>query len=383
MVAALGADRPRSVRAALAVEDQLFRAIAVLRIVVLAYAVGGNLVRGVGDFDHPGGGYAMLAVMVAWTGFVTWAYADAVRRGAALLVADLGVALALLVATPVVKASDFDASVPGFWVMAALLAWSVRYRWIGGFVAGVVLGGVDILVRADPDGTDFGNLFLLLLGGPIVGFMCGSLQQMAAQRDLAERAAAAAAERARLARVVHDGVLQVLALVQRRGGELGGEAADLGRLAGEQEAALRSLIRAQDGVRAAGATEGSVDIADQLGRLVLRPGVDVAVPGGAVELPAATAAELVAVVNACLDNVTRHVGEGAPAWILLESLVDHVEVTVRDEGPGIPEGRLDVAVAEGRLGVSESIRGRIEDLGGRATLTTGPFGTEWGFVVPR
>lgn len=383
MVAALGADRPRSVRAALAVEDQLFRAIAVLRIVVLAYAVGGNLVRGVGDFDHPGGGYAMLAVMVAWTGFVTWAYADAVRRGAALLVADLGVALALLVATPVVKASDFDASVPGFWVMAALLAWSVRYRWIGGFVAGVVLGGVDILVRADPDGTDFGNLFLLLLGGPIVGFMCGSLQQMAAQRDLAERAAAAATERARLARVVHDGVLQVLALVQRRGGELGGEAADLGRLAGEQEAALRSLIRAQDGVRAAGATEGSVDIADQLGRLVLRPGVDVAVPGGAVELPAATAAELVAVVNACLDNVTRHVGEGAPAWILLESLVDHVEVTVRDEGPGIPEGRLDVAVAEGRLGVSESIRGRIEDLGGRATLTTGPFGTEWGFVVPR
>ncbi len=53
--------------------------------------------------------------------------------------------------------------------------------------------------------------------------MCGSLQQMATQRDLAERAAAAAEERARLARVVHDGVLQVLALVQRRGHELGGD----------------------------------------------------------------------------------------------------------------------------------------------------------------
>ena len=59
---------------------------------------------------------------------------------------------------------------------------------------------------------------------------------MAAERDRAERAAAAAAERARLARVVHDGVLQVLALVQRRGAELGGDAAELGRLAGEQEA---------------------------------------------------------------------------------------------------------------------------------------------------
>lgn len=369
-------------RAALAVEDQLFRAIAVLRVVVLAYAVVGNLVRGVGDFDHPAAGYVLLAVMVGWTGLTTWAYADAVRRGVALLVADLAVALALLVATPVVKSPDFDASVPGFWVMAALLAWAVRFRWVGGLVAGVVLGAVDILLRDAPDGTDVGNLFLLLLGGPVVGYMCGSLQQMATERDLAERAAAAAAERARLARVVHDGVLQVLSLVQRRGGELGGQGADLARLAGEQESALRSLIRAQDSVRTDGA-EGAVDVAAALGRLGLRPGVDVAVPGGAVELPADVASELLAVVTACLDNVERHVGEGAPAWVLLESFGDRVEVSVRDEGPGIPEGRLAAAESEGRLGVSQSIRGRIEDLGGEARLTSASYGTEWELVVPR
>ncbi len=376
------ARRPGTGRAALAVEDQLFRAIAVLRVVVLLYAVVGNLVRGVADFDHPGAGYAMLAVMVAWSAFATWAYADPVRRGPGLLLADLGVALALLVATPVVKAADFDASVPGFWVMAALLAWAVRWRWVGGLVAGVVLGGVDIVVRQSPDATDFGNLFLLLVGGPIVGYMCGSLQHMATQRDVAERAAAAAAERARLARVVHDGVLQVLALVQRRGGELGGEAADLGRLAGEQESALRSLIRAQNNVRPDTADD-MVDLADRLGRLDLRPGVDVAVPGGAVELPTAVALELLAVVAACLDNVTRHVGERAPAWVLLEAFGDRVEVSVRDEGPGIAEGRLEAAEAEGRLGVSQSIRGRIADLGGEARLSTGSFGTEWELVVPR
>lgn len=369
-------------RAALAVEDQLFRAVAVLRLVVLAYAVIGNLVRGVGDFDHPAAGYLALLVMVAWTAFATWAYADAVRRGVALLVADLAVALALLVATPVVKADDFDASVPGFWVMAALLAWAVRFRWVGGLVAGVVLGGVDILVRAAPDATDFGNLFLLLIGGPIVGFMCGSLQQMATERDLAERAAAAAAERARLARVVHDGALQVLALVQRRGHELGGDGAELARLAGEQESALRSLIRAQDGVRSDG-DETTVDIADRLGRLGLRAGVDVAVPGGAVDLPAATAEELVAVVLACLDNVTHHVGEGAPVWVLLEAFDDRVAVSVRDEGPGIADGRLEAAAAEGRVGVTGSIRGRVADLGGEARLVTGSFGTEWELVVPR
>ena len=43
----------------------------------------------------------------------------------------------------------------------------------------------------------------------------------------------------------------------------------------------------------------------------------------------------------------------------------------------------EAAAAEGRLGVSESIRGRIADLGGTATLTTGSFGTEWELVVPR
>jgi signal transduction histidine kinase len=68
--------------------------------------------------------------------------------------------------------------------------------------------------------------------------------------------------------------------------------------------------------------------------------------------------------------------------VLLEAFDDRVVVSVRDEGPGIPEGRLEQAAAEGRLGVRESIRGRIADLGGTAELSTGSFGTEWEFVVP-
>src|SRR5690606_13885968 len=65
-----------------------------------------------------------------------------------------------------------------------------------------------------------------------------------AQRRLQEAAerGAATRERERLARGIHDSVLQVLALVQRRGAEMGGEAAQLGRLAGEQEATLRALV---------------------------------------------------------------------------------------------------------------------------------------------
>ncbi|MDO9455060.1 MacS family sensor histidine kinase [Nocardioides sp.] len=369
------------VRAAVAVEDRLFRALAVLRVITLLNAIVINVYKR-DDLVHPWGGVAILAGMSVWTGFVTWAYTDAVRRSIPMLLADAGVALAALLLTPLVKGADFDATVPGFWVMAALLAWAVRFRQWGGLGAAVVIVGADLWLRAEITQTNIGNAYLLLIGGPIVGFLCGSLQEMAVERDAAQQSAAAAAERARLARVVHDGVLQVLALVQRRGTELGGDAAQLGQLAGEQEKRLRTLIRSQDALRDQ-VESGVVDLADALARLRDRTGVDVAVPGGSVDLPAATATEVVAVVEACLDNVGRHVGEGAPAWVLLESFADRVEVSVRDDGPGIPEGRLAEASAQGRLGVLESIQGRIRDLGGTAELTTGSFGTEWEFSVPR
>ena len=74
----------------------------------------------------------------------------------------------------------------------------------------------------------------------------------------------------------------------------------------------------------------------------------------------------------------RHVGTDAPAWVLVEEVGERVVVTVRDEGPGIAPGRIEQAQGEGRLGVAESIRGRMNDLGGEALLTTAPGqGTEW------
>jgi signal transduction histidine kinase len=109
----------------------------------------------------------------------------------------------------------------------------------------------------------------------------------------------------------------------------------------------------------------------------------VATPGAPVELPTAVAAELVAAVRACLDNVSVHVGRDAPAWVLLEDDAARVTVTVRDEGPGIPPDRLAQAETNGRLGVSQSIVGRLAEIGGTATLETGSHGTEWELVVPR
>ena len=82
--------------------------------------------------------------------------------------------------------------------------------------------------------------------------------------------------------------------------------------------------------------------------------------------------------------MARHVGERAPAWVLVEDLGDSVVVTVRDEGLGIAAGRLEAAEGEGRMGVTGSIRGRLADLGGTADLVTAPgAGTEWELTVPR
>ena len=365
--------------AATAVENRLIRALAVLRVIVLVNAIGLNIYRA-GNFDHPVAGAACVVVMVLWTGFAIWAYAEPRRRTVVLLTADLAVALALLLATPLVKGDGFRATVPGFWIIGALLAWSIHYRVLGGLAAGTLFAVVDLTLREHIRQSDYNNAFLLVISGSIVGFICGSLQRMATERDAAERAAAMAAERARLARVVHDGVLQVLALMQRRGGELGGEMAELGRLAGEQERELRRLIRAED---VADVAEENVDLVSELGRLERSGTITVSAPAFPVELPAAVAHEIVAAARACLDNVRHHVGDDARAWVLLEAYPDRVELSVRDDGPGIPAGRLEEAVAQGRLGVSESIRGRVAALGGTAALVTGSFGTEWEIVVPR
>ena len=185
---------------------------------------------------------------------------------------------------------------------------------------------------------------------------------------------------------MHDGVLQVLALVQRRGAELGGEAAELGRLAGEQEVALRSLIQDRRTPLApappVGARSTWRGAGDRL-QARTRPRSRSRSRAAPVPVPGAVA-EIVAVVRACLHNVADHVGERRPAWVLLEDLGDEVVVSVRDDGPGIAGGRLDEAAAEGRLGVTESIRGRVAGLGGTADADhrAGP-GTEWEFTIPR
>jgi signal transduction histidine kinase len=276
-------------------------------------------------------------------------------------------------------------TMPSFWVVASVLAWAAGRHWAQAVGAAVLVSITDLSVRTDLGGNTWGNLFLLVLAAGVVGWTAQVLREAVEMRAAAERAAAVQEERTRLARAVHDGVLQVLAMVQRQGAAAGGDLAALSRVAGEQEAALRALVQ-YDARVLAPATQpsgGETDLMAALARLHSGR-VTVAGPGEPVLLPASEAAELVAVVSACLDNVRAHVGHDAPAWVFVEDLGKEVVVSVRDEGAGIPAGRVEEAAREGRMGIRDSVCGRMAELGGRAELTTGPGqGTEWELTVPR
>jgi signal transduction histidine kinase len=108
------------------------------------------------------------------------------------------------------------------------------------------------------------------------------------------------------------------------------------------------------------------------------------VPAQAVLLERTAAAELTAAMRAALDNVRQHCGEQTRAWVLVEDELDLIRVTIRDDGPGIPDGRLAEAAAAGRFGISHSITGRLRDLGGSATISSvAGEGTEVELRLPR
>ncbi|HEX6077404.1 MAG TPA: DUF5931 domain-containing protein [Micromonosporaceae bacterium] len=366
-----------------AFEVALWRAIAVYRVAALGYAVLLATVY-LPSFAHPVAGLVVLAMMTVWTVVAGYTYGQPRWRGWPLLVTDLAVATGCLLATFwVVQPGGISAgqsTLPSVWVAGAVLAWALSGGRRRGAVAALVLGAADVAVRGGPDLRNFAEAMLLLLTGLVAGHVTRLAFDAEARLQRATEREAAIRERERLARSIHDSVLQVLALVQRRGTELGGEAAELGRLAGEQETALRALVST---ATMESPDSGLTDLRAALGRYACDT-VTIVTPADPVRLATNLAEQLTAAIRGALNNVVRHCPAGTRAWVLLEDEDPYLVVTVRDDGPGIPDGRLAAAAAEGRLGIAQSIRGRIQDLGGTVEITTEPgVGTEIELRIPR
>jgi hypothetical protein len=215
-------------------ETALWRAVAVYRGLALCYAAV-VIAMNSGGYAHPLGGWAVLAVMAGWTGYASFAFGPAAfasggpgRRGRALAAADLAVAAGCVLATAWVETPANIAAgrptLPVSWVAAAVLAWAVVGGRRAGIAAAAVLAAANLLVHAlagesgGIGGTTFNGIVLLFLAGLVVGHVVRLAREAEARLARAVELEAATRERERLARRIHDSVLQVLAMVQRRGG---------------------------------------------------------------------------------------------------------------------------------------------------------------------
>ncbi|PPK68060.1 DUF5931 domain-containing protein [Actinokineospora auranticolor] len=364
----------------------LWRAAVLLRVITLVFAAGVVMTHD-GEYARTWLAWSTIGAMALWTLVTSIHYLRPGRGSVWFTVVDLGVCCALMTLSRMALTHDqlaVDAVplLPTVWVTSVVAVGAIRARVVGGAVFGAVISAFNYGVRGYVD-TDLTRDMVLLIGvGIVVGML--SLNQVKAAETAerlaqAMRAEAATAERERLARTIHDSVLQVLARVRKRGRELGGEAAELAELAGRQEVALRALVAAAPLESTAG---GEADLRPRL-QVLTNDRHQVSVPATAVMVPEAAAAELAYLVREALENVDRHAGPTARAWVLLEDLGDEVVLSVRDDGVGIPAGRVAAAETEGRLGIARSIRGRVRELGGTATLETAPdAGTEWEIRIP-
>ncbi|QOV38900.1 sensor histidine kinase [Streptomyces ferrugineus] len=388
----------------MSVEQPLWRALAGYRVLTMVYAIG-LFVSAHDEVARPWVAVAYFCVLAVWTLATLPRVANAASCTKRFLTADLTIALAGILLTRLAETPariDSGApTLPSIWTAGAVLAFAIKGGWRWAAFASTLVAAANLVHRSGVPTRDTVHMVLLVwIASIAIGYVVEVAR--ASERTLARalEIEAATRERERLARDIHDGVLQVLAMVQRRGAVIGGEAAELGRMAGEQEVALRTLVsgglvpvsRVSEDA-AEGAVVRAVEEPDEAAgpvdlRALLAPyagaRVSLAEPGAPVSLAPLAARELSAAVGAALDNVREHAGEHARAWILVEDEPDEVIVTVRDDGPGIPEGRLAQAEGEGRLGVALSIRGRLRDLGGTAELISVPGqGTEVELKVPK
>ncbi len=360
----------------------LLRVVNWLRIALCVHALVVNALRW-HEAAHRGLLVAALIWMVTWTALAAIAYARPASRRQAFIVADLVVALALMgLSGPILGTSVFDndyLALPAYWSICAPLVVAMAYGVIPGAIAGGVVGGILVVVTPSWEPALWSWVVVFALLGAGIGLLVDLLLASVGERDRAFAETASLAERERLNRIVHDGVLQVLALVEREGPGLGPRGVRLASLAREQESRLRVLLldRTLDQPAA-----DRVDITAVLDRHASST-VTVSAMAERVMVSSREALEIDAVVTEILANVAKHAGPAARAWVLLEHEGRELIISLRDNGIGAKPEEMTKAGERGHIGVRDSVIGRIRDLGGQAVVRAAPGrGVDWELRIP-
>jgi signal transduction histidine kinase len=248
-------------------------------------------------------------------------------------------------------------SLGSVWPLAGVLTAGVAWAGRGGAVAGAVVGlgrlfGELVQTRSTTPITELtvsaASAFVLYaLAGGVAGYVTIKLRE-------AEREISIVQAREEVARTLHDGVLQTLAVVQRRATD-----PDLARLARDQERELREYLFGNDpstgdlGPRLRQAASRFEDHFAGRARVVL---ADDLPPLGPAVVDA-----LVGAVAEALANAGKH-GEAGTATVFAEpGEAGTLFCSVKDDGHGFdgePEG----------IGLRRSVRARIDEVGGRVEV---------------
>ena len=381
----------------------LIRGVLVFRWVWLAWMSIVALADS-GDFRRAGLAWVSIGVAGAWTAWVT---VSSRRWDQATLWADLVVCGWLIVVSALVVFDGQIVDRPFFatgYPLTAALSWGVRRGLRGGLAAGAALGVVLVATRP-LNGVPLAGLparevrdlvsgiLNYLVAGGAVGFVstllgrsADALQQATAELVRERERAARLAERESLAREIHDSVLQVLALIHKKGRELArraeippAEVARLGELAERQEVELRSLILRDPELVPEGTTSLRGDL-EALARTVEEVDVTVGCVGP-LWVDRRVGEELAAAVRQALANVVEH-AKASRATVFAEEEDGRLLVTVRDDGVGFVYDE-DALRMDGKAGMLKSMKGRVEDLGGTMHVTSAAGkGTEIELSVP-
>lgn len=354
----------------------LVTGLTAFRVACLVWLVA-ILVATRDDVDRPWAAVVLVGAATVVT--VVWALRLRSEGPTALLgrkplAIDIAVAASLAVGDGIVFDGPHSVSLGSSWPLTSVLSVAIGWGTRSGAAAGVVVGVANAIGDlVEGAAWNFGEilsrastLFLYTMAGAMGGY--------AAQRLIvAEQEIALTRARDEVARTLHDGVLQTLAVVQRRADD-----PQLAELARDQERELREYLFGT------GVADGGGDLGAALRHVARRSErrdgttIRVVVAPDVPDLDDDVVEAVAGAVGEACTNAAKH-GDATTITVYAEPSGRGITCSIKDDGRGFEPG----TASEG-IGITRSIRQRIAEVGGQVEIDPNPgHGTEVRLTVGR
>lgn len=360
--------------------SQLLRSVSIFRWAALTWAVVGTALSRE-QLTRPLLAVVLLAVagvFTAATGYLA-ATRPALLANRVLLASEVALGITLLLGDGIVYEQTRSQSLPWAWPAAGIIAIGICGGQRAGLITAALVGAASLLTELFMlDRSQFVAAFSKIGLWLLVGAIAGALTQRLRQ---AEREISLARTREEVARELHDGVLQTLAVIQRRSDD-----PELSRMAKSQESSLRRYLADSriSGLRLGEDAGGSPTLSHNLEaslRTVSAQGeelhdlqVQVIVTSDCPDRPALPDELITSIAGAAAEAITNAAKHGNARKVTIfaepsERSKDTfgLFVSIKDDGIGFDTEEM----VEG-IGLSRSIRGRLEDHGGAVKVRSRP-----------